>query len=234
VVGARKKDAIPAKFRFLERAATFTNTYDGTDLGSGSAFDHLVSDGDGNLLSTSTPSSGTTTYTWDGENRMTAGHTYNGDGQLVQEASGLNQVWDGENILLETDGNGSVQAVYTLEPETYGNLISQSRGGVDSYYIFDGLGSTTILTADSGSRTNQYFYDAFGNALGGSGGTATTPFQYVGFRGIQTPRGFRGIRRVALGVAAQGSHRSVLAQLRHTAPHVTFATRRRTVSYPSL
>jgi RHS repeat-associated protein len=140
----------------------------------------------------SAASTGTTSYTWDGECRPTQisgpdvsnAYLFNGDGQRVQvdySGSVLNQVWDGQNILLEMDvTNTVVEAVYTLEPATYGNLISQSRSSGDSFYIFDGLGSTTILTTNTGSRTNQYYYDAFGNSLTGSGGSATNAFQYVG------------------------------------------------------
>ena len=33
-------------------------------------------------------------------------------------------IWDEHNVLLETDGNDSTQAAYTLEPMMYGNLLS--------------------------------------------------------------------------------------------------------------
>ena len=69
--------------------------------------------------------------------------TYNGDGQRVQkqDSTGTTRhVWDGQNILLETDGSNIIQVVYTLEPALYGNLISQRRSGTTSFYLFDGLG----------------------------------------------------------------------------------------------
>ena len=109
-------------------------------------------DGDGNLLTAVAPANQLTTNTWDGENRMTKvalpsgivdTFTYNGDGQRVQKQDSTgttNHVWDGQNILLETNASNIIQVVYTLEPRSYGNLISQSRGGVDSFYLFDGLG----------------------------------------------------------------------------------------------
>ena len=43
---------------------------------------------------------------------------------------------------------------------------------------------------------------------------------------------YYGCGRVALGVAPQGSHRSVLAQLRHTAPQVKVSLRCGTLSEP--
>ena len=61
-----------------------------------------------------------------------------------------NHVWDGQNILLETNASNIIQVVYTLEPLLYGNLISQSRSGVDSFYLFDALGSTRIWRAARG------------------------------------------------------------------------------------
>ena len=46
--------------------------------------------------------------------------TYNGDGQRVQklDSTGTTKhIWDGENILLETDGSNVIQVVYTLKPD---------------------------------------------------------------------------------------------------------------------
>ena len=72
-------------------------------------------DGDGNLLTSLAPGNQWTTNTWDGENRLTQvalpsgivdTFTYNGDGQRVQkqDSTGTTKhVWDGQNILLETN-----------------------------------------------------------------------------------------------------------------------------------
>lgn len=49
---------------------------------------------------------------------------------------------------------------------TYGDdLISQKRGDEISYYLFDGLGSTRLLTDANGNITDSYHYDAFGEIL---------------------------------------------------------------------
>ncbi len=118
-------------------------------------------DGNGNLLISLAPSGQLTTNTWDGENRLKQvalpseivdSFTYNGDGQRVQKQDSTgttNHVWDGQNILLETNASNVIQVVYTLEPEVYGNLISQSRSGVDSFYLFDALGSTQQLVSST-------------------------------------------------------------------------------------
>ena len=68
--------------------------------------------------------------------------------------------------------------VYTLEPMLYGNLISQRRSGTTSFYLFDGLDSTTQLTSSTGSVTDSYLYDSFGDIL--LTGTTTNWFRYVG------------------------------------------------------
>jgi RHS repeat-associated protein len=150
-----------------------------------------TSDAAGNLLASRNPSNQRTTNTWDFENRLTQvalpsaivdTFTYNGDGQRVQkiDSTGTTKhVWDGQNILLETDGSNIIQVVYTLQPVLYGNLISQRRSGTTSFYLFDGLGSTTQLVNSTGTVTDSYLYDSFGDALLTSGSTVN-PFRYVG------------------------------------------------------
>ena len=108
-------------------------------------------DGDGNLLTSLAPGNQWTTNTWDGENRLTRrpcrpgivdSFIYNGDGQRVQKQDSTgttNHVWDGQNILLETGASNIIQVVYTLEPAATATLISQSRSGADSFYLFDAL-----------------------------------------------------------------------------------------------
>jgi RHS repeat-associated protein len=132
-----------------------------------------------------------TTNTWDGENRLAQvalpsgivdSFIYNGDGQRVQkqDSTGItNHVWDGQNILLETNASNIVQVVYTLGPEVYGNLISQSRAAGDSFYLFDALGSTRQLSNAVATVTDGYLYDCFGNLLLLSGSTANW-FRFVG------------------------------------------------------
>ena len=129
----------------------------------------------GNLLISLAPGNQLTTNTWDGENRLTQvslpsgivdTFSYDGDGLRVQKQDSTgttNHVWDGQNILLETNASNIIQVVYTLEPLLYGNLVSQSRDGADSFYLFDALGSTRQLANSSGSVTDSYLYDSFGD-----------------------------------------------------------------------
>jgi len=150
-----------------------------------------TSDGDGNLLTSLAPGNQLTTNTWNGENRLTQValpsattdiFTYNGDGLRVQkqDSTGTTKhVWDGQNMLVETNSSNIVQVVYTLEPVLYGNLISQSRGGTDSFYIFDALGSTRQLASSAGSVTDSYLYDSLGDGLLTTGATLNW-FRYIG------------------------------------------------------
>jgi RHS repeat-associated protein len=113
---------------------------------------------------------------------ITNQYTYNGDGQRVQivDSQGTKkQIWDVENILLETDGSDTTQVVYTLEPARYGNLVSQRRGSTTSTHLFDALGSTRKLTDSTGAVTDSYDYRAYGETYASSG-TTTNVFRWVG------------------------------------------------------
>ena len=108
--------------------------------------------------------------------------TYNGDGQRVQKQDSTgttNHIWDGQKILLETNGGNIIQVVYTLSLEAYGILVSQRRGGNTSLYLFDGLHSTRQLVGSTALVSDSYTYDSFGNTLIASGLTVN-PFRYVG------------------------------------------------------
>jgi RHS repeat-associated protein len=147
-------------------------------------------DNNGNLEVENT--SGTrATHTRNDENQLsqvartgmtTNQYTFNGDGQRVQivDSQGTKKpIWDFENILLETDGSDVTQVVYTVEPNVYGNLVSQRRGSTTSFYLFDALGSTRKLADSSGSITDSYDYRAYGETFASSGSTAN-PFRWVG------------------------------------------------------
>jgi hypothetical protein len=78
--------------------------------------------------------------------------TYDADGlrrQSQTPALVTKFIWDRQDVLMETDGIGTTQAVYTGTPDMYGSLISQRRASNTSYYSFDSLGSTSELTNGS-------------------------------------------------------------------------------------
>jgi RHS repeat-associated protein len=94
-------------------------------------------------------------------------------------------IWDGETVLSEIDLSNVTQALYTLHPEGFGNLISQYRPlptPASNYFLFDGLGSTDRLTDASGTVTDNYVYQAFGT-IASSLGSSTNPFRFVGKQG---------------------------------------------------
>jgi len=67
-------------------------------------------------------------------------------------------VWDGQNIVLETDGNGRVKDVYTRGL----NLIKSNENG---YYVYNSHGDVVSIVNSSGVITKTYGYDVFGVEL---------------------------------------------------------------------
>jgi RHS repeat-associated protein len=148
-------------------------------------------DNNGNTA-TKVDSSGTTTYSWDFEDRLTqvtlpalggtVNFKYDPFGRRIQKVASLGgttttYVLDGENILEEVNAVGTVTARYTMalgvdEP------LAATRGVATSFYEADGLGSITSLTDASSTITNTYTYDAFGRRIA-STGTVANPFQYA-------------------------------------------------------
>ena len=122
----------------------------------------------GNLTVVQEPSGERTTRVWDDQNRQTSvlspggaitTCTYRFDGLRAskEDSAGTKKhLWDFSNYLAETDEDNELQAVYTNEPEEYGNLISQYRRGptiwVPSYYHCDALGSTRAPHGRVGRR----------------------------------------------------------------------------------
>lgn len=147
-------------------------------------------DNNGNTL-TKVDSTGTTSYNWDFENRLTSavlpgsGGTvsfkYDPFGRRTQKRSSAgttNYVYDGANVLDEVDNSGSVLARY-VQGAGVDEPLAETRGSTTSYYEADGLGSVTSLSNSSGALANTYTYDSFGN-LTASTGTVTNPYRYTG------------------------------------------------------
>jgi RHS repeat-associated protein len=93
----------------------------------------------------------------------------------------VNFLWNplNDNIVREFDDAGSAVAEYTTEPEEFGNVVSQRRDGVDSYFHFDGMGSTLALSNQGGATTDTQSYDAFGGTREEAGATVF-PFRFGG------------------------------------------------------
>jgi len=87
-------------------------------------------------------------------------------------------IYDKEDILLEFDGANQVIARYTHGPGIDEPLI-MARGGTNSFYHADGLGSITDLTDSTGAVIRSYTYDSFGQIVAETG-TETNPYTYTG------------------------------------------------------
>jgi len=88
-------------------------------------------------------------------------------------------VYDGNNLILETDDTGSVEAEFTYLPSEYAQVISQHRSGDSSYYQFDGINNVRQMTDASQVVTDEYDFDAFGKLRSSTGSTANSQ-QYKG------------------------------------------------------
>jgi RHS repeat-associated protein len=137
-----------------------------------------------------------TAYTYDAENRLTkveefaAGnptavatstYRYDGMGRRIEKVgNGITRryVYDGEDILLEYDGNNVLQTRYTHGPGI-DEPIAATKGGATFFYHQDGLGTVTELTDSAGAVAKAYAYDAYGNIVDLTG-TVDQPYTYTG------------------------------------------------------
>ena len=161
---------------------TFNSSNEVTAAGSSSSYSY---DNNGNTL-TKTDGAGTTTYTWDFENRLTSVHPagqttvtfkYDPLGRRIQKAGSV-YVYDGANLIEEADGAGNLAARFVFglgidEP------LAAYRGATWGFYQADGLGSITSLSTTAGTVTDSFAYDSFGNVISSTGAFAQ-PFRYTG------------------------------------------------------
>jgi RHS repeat-associated protein len=146
-------------------------------------------DANGNTLS-KTDSTGTTTYSWDFEDRLTsvtlsAGGTvtfkYDPYGRRIYRSSisGISVfVYDGDNLVEETNAAGGVVARYS-QALNIDEPLAMLRSGATSYYNADGLGSITSVSNVAGALAQTYTFDSFGKQTN-SAGSLINPFQYTG------------------------------------------------------
>ncbi|MGO8792471.1 MAG: RHS repeat domain-containing protein [Terriglobia bacterium] len=148
-------------------------------------------DNNGNTVS-KTATAGTTSYTWDFENRLasvtlpgaggTVNFKYDPFGRRIEKVAPTSgttvYAYDGANVTAELGAGGNLLAYYS-QGAGIDEPLGISESGGTSYYHADGLGSITALTNGSGQLANSYVYDSFGN-LTASTGTITNPFQYTG------------------------------------------------------
>lgn len=114
-------------------------------------------------------------YTWDEDNRLSVAEpasgpvtmAYDADHRRIRKQTPVETtayLYDFENLLRTTDGAGDGVREFTSTDDQYGALLSEyvMEGGETLYHDYDGLGSTTALTTDTGLVSDQYRYRAFG------------------------------------------------------------------------
>jgi YD repeat-containing protein len=120
-------------------------------------------------------SSGTTSYAWDFENRLTtvtlpgSGGTvsfkYDPFGRRIYKSSTSSTSiysYDGDDLIEETNSTGTAVARYS-QGLNIDEPLAMLLSGTTSYYQADGLGSLTSLSNTSGALANTYTYDSFVN-----------------------------------------------------------------------
>jgi|GEM_PF-4791646 len=168
-------------------------------------------DASGNQRTVETPDNEITTYSWSYENQLIQIEepedviTTNLYAPINRKADELriiketdagivNFLYDDQNIIQEIDDTSTIEAEYTLNPQPYGDLISQRRDDESTFYHFDALGSTQSLTDESATVDNEYTYGAFGKILAQSG-SVENPFTWVGELGYYQEENGRSLLR---------------------------------------
>ncbi|MBQ8588855.1 MAG: RHS repeat protein, partial [Firmicutes bacterium] len=145
-------------------------------------------DDNGNTLTSKEGSSSAVQYSYnlanqqtgytDPNNNITATYSYNPDGlrkNKVVNGITTSYGWDGDDIVMETTAGTPTTFVRGLQ------LVSNNTGTTAAnanYYLHDGHGNVTYLADNSGTITESYHYEAFGEQLNTV--TDTNPFQYCG------------------------------------------------------
>jgi RHS repeat-associated protein len=86
--------------------------------------------------------------------------------------------YDGEDLILQLDGDGNVAGSWTFGPGI-DEPLAMNRAGVNHYYLAEGLGSVTALTDETGAVVHTYEYGVFGEITGQTG-SLENPFAYTG------------------------------------------------------
>ena len=160
-------------------------------------------------------------------------YTYTPDGLLsTAEFNGktLTNIWDADRNRVSFsvdsvdhtfvyDTMASIPAViqendvyYIREPR--GELLARVSGSNMNYYHFDQLGSTRLLSDNTGTVTDEYAYDAYGSLLSHNrrAGSVDQPYQYVGRLGYYTHWQEPGFGLMQLGVRHYAAARGSFAQ----------------------
>ena len=117
----------------------------------------------------------TDSYAYDGDGRRVARTSAGQTTRYVLDPTG----GDLYRLLAETNASNAVQQYYVYGD---GGLVSQISGSSHRYYHFDQTGNTLALTNSSGTVTDTYAYEPFGNTT--VQGSSHNPFRFVGQYGV--------------------------------------------------
>ena len=179
-------DAVGNRIYSIEAGVHTAYSYDANDRLLSQGGETHSYDANGNLIQTSIDAQ-VTTYTYDARNRL-IGQTITNNGTTTQQTSysydidghRRSKLANGIQIHYVVDANRDYAQVLAElddghEPIVhylYGDdLIEQNREGVKRTYHYDGLGSTRNLSDNSGTLSDWYHYDVYGQILSRSGNT---------------------------------------------------------------
>ena len=145
---------------------------------------------------TATTSSGTTTYTYDSENRLTnveidgtmsATYTYIAFNQRIGIQEGGTQTWTvfngtkaDANAYADFTGSGSLATRYLYGPAVDEILARTSASGTTAWYMTDQIGSVRSIEDTSGDTLDAITYDPFGNIVTQTNATDADRFLFAG------------------------------------------------------
>jgi RHS repeat-associated protein len=93
-------------------------------------------------------------------------------------------IYDGFQLIGETDENNNVTRTYINEPDDFTHPIGHvdEDTGKPAYYHYDGQGNTRAVTDENGDVTDTFDYDSSGNVIARTG-ASEIPFQFCGEHG---------------------------------------------------
>ena len=121
------------------------------------------------LITVALPDGTTVSYTYDADDNQTSTTVTTGGSSPTTTI--INNIYVGDKLAQQTDGNGNLLATFTYN--TAGEPVSVQVGNNLStapryYYIYNGHGDVVALTDASGNVIASYSYDPFGVLLSSS------------------------------------------------------------------
>lgn len=143
-------------------------------------------DANGNVISTANLG-GTTTFAWDGRNRLShisapgaqANLQYDFAGNLIsQSIDGASRTYLVDNLrnIVALNDNGDQEQILSGQSIDQHFALSHSNGRIE-YSLTDAINSTVMTADQSGKQIGSFVYEPFGQA---SSTEASYPFQYTG------------------------------------------------------